>query len=180
MPGTTVLQLYSYPTTADQASPASIQTLAQSVERQVVAVFADAATRDSRWTAATGITNGAMCFLLSTGELELRSGGAWIVIGGRQSSFAMAEGTAGYALANVASITVTITFPTNRFSLAPVVFAGHQSAGGGTQALTMRPFNITNVSCSLAISHNAGTLTTVTGETYAWQAYQMTAVSAVG
>lgn len=123
MPGSSALQLYPYPTSTDSASPAGIQTLAQAVEKQVVAVFADAATRDSRWTAATGIGNGAMCFLLSTGELQLRSSGAWIVIGGRASSYAMQSGAF-----NVTTATATISGPssptwtTGRFSQAPQTF----------------------------------------------------------
>jgi hypothetical protein len=112
--------------------------------------------------------------------LQLRTGSAWVVIGGRPAPYAVAAGTAAYALNGVSSITVTITFPSGRFSLAPIVFAGNQSAGGGTQALTFRPFTVTAASCSLAISHNAGTVTTVTGETYAWTALQMSAGASAG
>jgi hypothetical protein len=94
--------------------------------------------------------------------------------------YAQAFGTQAYNLSAVASVTVSVSFPGGRFTVAPIVFAGHQSAGGGTQALTMRPFNITSTGCSVAISHNDGTVTTVTGETFAWQAVQMTSSTAAG
>jgi hypothetical protein len=131
MPGTTALQLYSYPLTTDQAAPSGIQTLAQSIEKQVVAVFPDAATRDSRWAAATGLTNGAVCFLTSTGELQLRAGGAWVVIGGRATAFAMAAGTVTLSYSAAATASAATTYPTGRFSAPPLtVVTAHTSAGG--------------------------------------------------
>jgi hypothetical protein len=180
MPGTSPLLAISYPVATDAASPAGVQTSIQQLEKYLVGVFASTTARDTAWTAAGGAQAGALAYITGTGELQLRTGSAWVVIGGRPAPYAVAAGTAAYALNAVSSITVTITFPSGRFSLAPIVFAGNQSAGGGTQALTFRPFTVTAASCSLAISHNAGTVTTVTGETYAWTALQMSAGASAG
>src|SRR5436305_15225148 len=98
MPGTTALQAYSYPLTTDQAAPTGIQSLAQQVEKQVVAIFASTTTRDSQWTAATGLADGALCFITATGELQLRSAGAWVVVGGRANPYASAAGLGGIAV----------------------------------------------------------------------------------
>lgn len=181
MPGTSPLQLYSYPLTTDQASPAGIQTLAQAIEKQVVAIFPDTGTRDSRWTSATGLANGAMCFITATGELQLRSAGAWVVIGGRAAPFATATGLANYSISAAASVTVTITFPTNRFSVAPGMLAGAQSAGATTNELTFRCFNITATGASIAATHyTTSSNVTVTGETLAWFAHQYQSAAGVG
>jgi hypothetical protein len=180
MPGTTPLQLYQYPTTADQASPAGIQVLAQAMEKQVVAVFADASTRDTRWPTAGGLADGAMCFLADRRELQLRTGGAWVVIGGRNAPYAHASNTANYNLNGVSNVSINVTFPTNRFSLAPIVMATHQSAGGGSQALTLRPFNITATGCTINIAHVSLSTTTVTGEQFSWAATQMTSIAQGG
>jgi hypothetical protein len=180
MAGTTALQLYSYPTTSDQASPVGIQTLAQSVERQVVAVFPDPATRDSRWAAAGGLANGALCFVVSTGELQLRAGGVWLVIGGHASAFAMSSGTVAYDLNNVSNVNVARTFSPSRFSLPPVVAAFPESAGGGSQALTFRCYNITATGFTINVAHVSLTVVTVTGESLGWVAIQMTSTAAGG
>jgi hypothetical protein len=181
MPGSTPLQLYQYPTNTDQGSPASIQTLAQAVEKQVVAVFPDSGTRDSRWTAATGLTNGAMCFLVSTGELQLRSGGAWVVIGGRQSSFAMASGTFTWSMTTVTNITVTpVNFPAGRFSQVPIVMATQNSAGANTSKIIVRAFNITTAKFDANMSTGDASALSVASEVVAWTAYQMTSAAAAG
>lgn len=155
MPGSTPLQLYAYPVTTDAASPAGIQTLAQSVEKQVVAIFPDTATRDSRWTTATGLANGAVCFITATGELQLRSAGAWVVIGGRAQPFSMATGSASVTTAASAlSGPTAVTFPTSRFSQTPRVTATISSTSGSlangsnarTDLLTTTGFNMYIVS----------------------------------
>lgn len=184
MPGSTPLQLYSYPTTGDQASPAGIQTLAQAIEKQVVAVFPDAATRDSRWTSATGLANGAMCFLASTGELQIRSGGAWVVIGGRASSFAMASGSYSVTYAGGTSWGNTgvsnVTFPAGRFSAAPLVMSGNvwtsgAAVGGGYTAMQISAVTTTGFTATGAISGTgAATLS------YSYLAIQMTSAAANG
>jgi hypothetical protein len=94
--------------------------------------------------------------------------------------FAQAVGTAAYNLNAVSNVNVTITFPTGRFTVAPRVFAGHQSAGGGTQNLTMRPFNITTTGCTINVATTGLTVATVTGETLAWEAIQMLGTAASG
>jgi hypothetical protein len=180
MPGTSPLQLYSFPTTSDQASPASIQTLAQAVEKQVVAIFPDAATRDSRWTTATGLANGAMCFITSTGELQLRAGGAWVVIGGRAAPFATAAGTGTYSLAATGSTTVAVTFPAGRFSIAPIVIANGESAGAGSYQITFRILSVSTTGCSVACTMYNNSAVTVTGEFFGWFAHQMTSAAAAG
>src|SRR5947199_4034557 len=98
MAGTTPLQAYPYLTNPDSNTPVGIQNLAAALEKQVVAVFASTAIRDTAWTNATGLANGAMCYITTTGELQLRSGGAWVVIGGRAAPYASAQGTASFAV----------------------------------------------------------------------------------
>lgn len=180
MPGSTPLQLYSYPLTTDQAAPAGIQTLAQAIEKQVVAVFADTATRDSRWTTATGLANGAMCFITGTGELQLRSGGAWVVIGGRAGHFAFAQGSSVYSLSAVSNVNVTVTFPTGRFPTAPFVYACLQSAGAGSNQLILRPFSITATGCSINVATYNLSAVTVTSESLVWSAFLATSTAAAG
>lgn len=180
MPGSTPLQLYAYPLTTDQAAPAGIQTLAQAIEKQVVALFPDTATRDSRWTAATGLANGALCFINSSGELQLRAGGAWVVIGGRASSFAMAQGTAGYSLTAVSNVNVSITFPAGRFSVAPILDVYQQSAGGGSNSIVFRPVSITTTGASVNCATYNLSSVTVSAEVFGWTALQMTSAAAAG
>lgn len=181
MPGSTPLQLYQYPLTSDQAAPASIQTIAQAIEKQVVAVFPDAATRDSRWTAATGLANGALCFLVSTGELQLRAGGAWVVIGGRASSFAMASGSFTWSMTTATNVTVTpVNFPANRFSQVPIVMCTQNSAGANTSKIIVRAFNVTTAKFDANMSTGDATALSVTVETVGWVAYQMTSAAAAG
>jgi hypothetical protein len=180
MPGSTSLQLYQYPVSTDQASPAGLQTIAQAIERQVVAVFPDTGTRDSRWTAATGLANGAMCFISATGELQLRAGGAWVVIGGRASAFAMATAQVGFSINNATNITVAVTFPAGRFSATPRVLQIGSSAGANTHPLTYRNFNVTTTGCDINIAHNDLALVTVTTESFTWFALQMTSAAGNG
>jgi hypothetical protein len=181
MAGTTALQLYSYPTTTDQASPAGIQTLAQAVEKQVVAVFPDTSTRDSRWSTATGLTNGALCFVTSTGELQLRSAGAWVVIGGRAAPFAEASGSTTWSVTSGGGgVTNSITYPTSRFSQAPITVAMVNSSAGNAVAATLLIFNNTNTGCSLQIAPGSGSWGATGTITGYWQAVQATSASASG
>lgn len=180
MPGSSPLMLYPYPLTTDQAAPAGIQTLLQAVEKQVVAVFADAATRDSRWTAATGLANGAMCFLISTGELQLRSGGAWVVIGGRGAAYATAAGTGTYSLAGIGSTTIAVTFPAGRFSIAPIVVASGETAGAGSYQIIYRVLSVSTTGCSVACTVYNNSAQTITNEFFGWIAVQMTSGASAG
>lgn len=181
MAGSSPLQLYSYPTTTDAAGPSSIQTLAQAIEKQVVAIFADTGTRDSRWTAATGLANGAMCFIIATGELQLRSGGAWVVIGGRASAFAMQSSTWNVTTAaSTLSGPSSITWIAGRFSLAPVVMLTLTTTSGTlANGANARVANITATGADFYIvspaSNTAGTAVPVD-----YVAFQMTSTSAGG
>jgi hypothetical protein len=182
MAGTTPLQLLSFPQTTDQASPASIQTLAQAVEKLVVAVFPDAATRDSRWASAGGLGNGAPCFLQSTGELQLRSAGAWVVIGGRAAPFAHASGQRTFSLTagNSSSIASNVGLPTGRFSVAPVIFA--TLAGAPSDLFQGAIINATGISTTAFDLQVTSINPWGTTQTCAvsWLAIQMTSVAATG
>lgn len=95
-------------------------------------------------------------------------------------AFAQAAGTSAYNLSAVSNVNVTVNFPPGRFTVAPRVIVGHQSAGGGSQAMTFRPFNITTSGCTVNVAHYALTAVTVTGETFAWHAVQMLGTAASG
>jgi hypothetical protein len=182
MPGTTPLQLYSYPTSNDQASPSGIQTLATQVEKQVVAVFADAATRDSRWPTAGGLVDGAMCFLTDRKELQLRTGGAWVVIGGRAAPFATAAGSAALTFSNSrSSIGLQVNFPTNRFTQPPHIFATGPWFTGGYN-YTELSFLVTFISTTSYFLHATAADETIMTATMNvnWMAIQMTSASADG
>lgn len=174
----TAIQGLPYPLLTDLGNaPTWIQQLAQAVEVKLNMIFSTTAARDAAITAPTA---GMEVFITGTLEKQRRVGTAWVVIGGKNAPFAEAAGTAAYALSNVSNVNVSITFPTGRFTVAPIVMAGHQSAGGGTVALIVRPFNITTTGCTINMGHNDGTAATVTGETLAWHAVQMTSSAAGG
>lgn len=181
MAGSSPLQLYPYPTTVDQASPVGIQSLAAAMERQVVAVFADAATRDSRWSSATGLANGAMCFLTSTGELQLRSGGTWVVIGGRSAAYAMNSGLVNASVVSGGGgVNVTVTFTVGRFSQAPQVFGDINSGAGAAVGATLLIFSVTTTGCTIQIAPSGATFTGTATIPIFWQALQMLAGNGVG
>jgi hypothetical protein len=174
----TTIQALPYPLLTDAGNaPSWIQQLAQAVEVKLNMIFATTAARDAALTAPTA---GMEVFITGTLEKQRRVGTAWVVVGGKNAPFAEAAGTVAYALNGVSNVNVAITFPTGRFTVAPVVMASQQSAGGGTVALTVRPFNILTTGCTINMGHNAGTVVTVTGETLAWHAVQMTSSAAGG
>ncbi len=182
MAGSTPLQLYSYPTTGDAASPAGIQTLAQAIEKQVVAVFADTATRDSRWTAATGLANGAMCFIIATGELQLRSGGAWVVIGGRAAPFSTHAGTGTIGLVSgAANNSNTVGFTAGWFSVTPIITLQPQGTNAGSQTYTPRTSGMSTSGFTVfAYATVPSTFSATVTVNIDWHAMQMTSSTAAG
>lgn len=181
MAGVTPLLGLSYPQSTDSITPVSIQTLAVQAERYVVGVFATAAARDAAWSATGGVSAGRLAFITGTGELTMFNGSVWITIGGRSAPFATAAGTIAWGMTNVTNITVgPVNFPSGRFSLAPVVVASQNSAGGGTLRIIVRAFNMTTASFSVNMSTGDGSLASPAGETVGWAAFQMSSTSATG
>jgi hypothetical protein len=111
----------------------------------------------------------------------LWDGTAWQLTGkvGAQP-YAMAAGTVSLNMSAVSNVNMSVTFPTSRFSVAPIVMATHDTAGAGTNAIILRAFSISTTGCSInAATYDLHTVT-ISGETVAWQAIQMTTTTAAG
>lgn len=74
----------------------------------------------------------------------------------------------------------TVTFPSGRFSVAPLVQATLQSAPGGSARLEPRVSNKTATNCVIYIYNTGATTATFSGLDVAWDAKQMTATIAAG
>lgn len=140
------------------------------LQDQAVMVFAGTAARGSALGAGT-VSAGMVSYLTDVDQLQHYNGSNWIPI-----PYAIAVGTASTttgALAANGQVAVNATFPTNRFSVPPVVmawttgpryiaFASTIAAGSAT--ITVR--NVSDASGS--------------DETVYYQAIQMSAGTAVG
>lgn len=93
--------------------------------------------------------------------------------------YSMASGSVSIVLTNISSATATVTFPTNRFTVAPLVQLTKNSSSGSAIALIPMYYNATSSSMTVGLYHAAGTAVTVT-VTLNWWAVQMTTAAANG
>jgi hypothetical protein len=126
----------------------------------------------------TGLT----IYETDTKNQYLYDGTTWQLVGkvGAQP-YAMAAGLQAYTMTGVTNVNITsIGFPAGRFTVAPRVMATLQTAGAGTSRLIVRPFNISQNQFDCNISTGDTTVTTNSGESFAWVATQMTPTAASG
>lgn len=181
MPGASPLLALAYPVAADNAAPSGVQTLAQQLEKYLVGIFVSSAARDSAWTAAGGARTGALAYITGTGELQLRTSTAWVVIGGGVRPFAQAIGTFTWSLAGATNVTVTgIAFPAGRFSAIPIITIVGQTGAAGTDRIIYRVAAITTASMNMNMSTADGSALTIGAQGSAFHAVQMTTATSAG
>lgn len=148
-------------------SAADVQNYLQD---QAVMVFAGTAARGSALGAGT-VSEGMVSYLTDSNQIQHYNGSNWIPI-----PYAIAVGTSTTttgALADNAQVAVNVTFPANRFSIAPVVFAWTTGPRYIAYAST-----IAAGSATITVRNVSGA--TGSDETVYYQAIQMTAGTAVG
>lgn len=140
------------------------------LQDQAVMVFAGTAARGSALGAGT-VSAGMVTYLTDVDQLQHYNGSNWIPI-----PYAIAVGTSTTttgALADNAQVAVNVTFPANRFSVAPAVFAWTTGPRYIAYAST-----IVAGSATITVRNVSGA--TGADETVYYQAIQMTAGTAVG
>lgn len=148
-------------------SAADVQDFLQD---QAVMVFAGTAARGSALGAGT-VAEGMVSYLTDANQIQHYNGSNWIPI-----PYAIAVGTSTTttgALADNAQVAVNVTFPANRFSVAPAVFAWTTGPRYIAYAST-----IAAGSATITVRNVSGA--TGADETVYYQAIQMTAGTAVG
>lgn len=148
-------------------SAADVQDFLQD---QAVMVFAGTAARGSALGAGT-VAEGMVSYLTDSNQIQHYNGSNWIPI-----PYAIAVGTSTTttgALADNAQVAVNVTFPANRFSVAPAVFAWTTGPRYIAYAST-----IAAGSATITVRNVSGA--TGADETVYYQAIQMTAGTAVG
>lgn len=148
-------------------SAADVQNYLQD---QAVMVFAGTAARGSALGSAT-VSEGMVSYLNDANQIQHYNGSAWLPL-----PYAIATGTASNttgALAVNTQTNGTITFPTNRFTVAPVLMGW--TTGG-------RYVCFPNVVSASTATIGVRNVSDGTGgdETIYWLAIQMTAGTAVG
>lgn len=140
------------------------------LQDQAVMVFAGTAARGSALGAGT-VSAGMVSYLTDVDQIQHYDGSKWLPL-----PYAVAVGTASAttgALAINTQVAVNVTFPANRFSVAPVVFAWTTGpryiAFASTVAAGSATITVRNVSDA-----------TGADETVYYQAIQMTSGTAVG
>ena len=112
--------------------------------------------------ALTSWSTGSEIYNTTTGAFEMYNGTSWVI----NRPFAIASGSFAY---NASS---SVTFPANRFTVAPIVTM--TAVTRGLLAVYLFTGSITTAGFSWEASGNPG------GGTYQYHAYQMTATSATG
>jgi hypothetical protein len=106
-------------------------------------------------------------------------GAAWSQVD-LANPFSVAVGVVNMSLAASASATVSITFPTGRFTRIPYVFAMLQASPGVARKLNSQANAATTSGVTLALSTGDGTSITQGPFAVAWVAIQMTPASSAG
>lgn len=138
------------------------------LQDQAVMVFAGTAARGSAIATAT---EGMMTYIKDVDQVQTYNGSAWF-----PQPYAQAAGTADAAtsaLAADAIETITITFPTGRFSVAPILSVSSQSS-----RYQMGILSIGTASANLQVRNVSAA--TGTSATIYYQAVQMSSGTAAG
>jgi hypothetical protein len=112
--------------------------------------------------ALAGWSTGSEIYNTTTGAFEMYNGTSWVI----NRPFAIASGSIAY------NASQNVTFPTNRFTVAPIVTM--TAVTRGLLAVYLFTGSITTAGFSWENSANPGS------GTYHYHAYQMTATSATG
>lgn len=176
---TTTIQGLPYPASSAAANvPADIQALAQAVEVKTNMIFTTTAARDA---ALTSPSPGEEVFITGTGEKQIRTAsGLWVVCGGRALPFSVCAGTVTWPTATATGYTVTVTFPTGRFTVIPIVLITLWDNHTDAQKSVVKATAITTTTADLSINKGDGTVYTSQNITAGWMALQMTSSSAAG
>ena len=187
---TTTSQGLPYPALSDAANgPAAVQNLALAVEKQLVQTFSSAADRTAKLTAAGyyGPSEGMLSYLRDVDQLQVYTGSQWVAYTsqaqGAPYAEAMGQTTAsGTNIAAGTSVTVNVTFPAGRFTVAPLVVGMLAGFVGGSSNLILRQIDTIDTNgCRLVVWNPAGqNTTTFTGLPITWHAVQMTSTTAAG
>lgn len=140
------------------------------LQDQAVMVFAGTAARGSALGAGT-VSAGMVSYLTDVDQIQHYNGSNWLPL-----PYAIAVGTASNttgALAVNTQTNGTVTFPANRFSVAPVLTAW--TTGGRYICF---PNTVTAGSATIGVRNVSDA--TGSDETIYWMAVQMTAGTAVG
>jgi hypothetical protein len=143
------------------------------LQDQAVMVFAGTAARGSALTSGTVslATEGMVTFIKDVDQIQTFNGSTW-----SPQPYAQAAGTADAAtsaLAADAIETITITFPSGRFSVAPILSVSSQSS-----RYQMGILSIGTASANLQVRNVSAA--TGTSATIYYQAVQMTSGTAAG
>lgn len=93
--------------------------------------------------------------------------------------FRMSAGQGSITLATAASGSVAVTFPTSRFTVAPLVICSLSNAPSGSQKLSARAINASTTGATLWVYTGDQTNVSCT-VTVAWWAIQFTTTTANG
>lgn len=162
-----------YPT-SDQANdvPADIKTLVDGLGHFTVMRFANAAARDVVLTAPQA---GDLAFLQDVRIYTFYDGTEWLPTG----PHAEAAGSISVTVTAAATGTAVVTFPTGRFSVAPIVTATLVDPAAGSARLSARVTSPTNTGFTASVFTGDGSTTTST-VTVHWHAKQMLFSAAAG
>jgi hypothetical protein len=149
-------------------SGAILQFTNNAVTTQLGYVAADASVID------INNTNAGTFRVQNDGNLWRLWGGVW-----RPLPFAMAAGTVSISLSGTSIGSTSVTFPSGRFTQAPIISIAMASAAGGSQKFVPRFTNISTTGAT-AFIYTGDSTTSTANVTIHWTAVQITSGSSVG
>jgi hypothetical protein len=94
--------------------------------------------------------------------------------------FAMAANTLTMSIVSAANTNASVTFPSGRFTEAPVVTTVMANAPGGSQKLVARAINTSSTGTTVFVYSGDSTATNASNFEIDWIAVQMTSTSGAG
>jgi hypothetical protein len=147
----------------------------------MIHAYANTAARDAD-LAGLGALDHAFAYVDASSTVTYWTGTTWRTLG--PGPFAEASGlSTGWSAGTLASGTAmnsTVTFPTGRFTVAPIVSVNLVGVMGGTANLTCRVGSVTATTVSIYVYNVGSASATFSGLSVAWQAKQMTPTAAAG
>ena len=152
----------------------SARVIVPAANATAMAQVATAAT-----TAGFGATASAPLYVHRTDQdaVYVNKGGGWLRLTGKADStpFAVAAGSVVYDLAGTSGQTYPVTFPSGRFSSAPIIVTG----GGPHSALQFTVASNSATGFTMGVYTSDGSTSTLAGSAR-WMAIQMTPTSGPG
>jgi hypothetical protein len=152
--------------------PVDIKAAADSIGPYSNMRFANAAARDALLTAPV---EGMRCWLQDINQWSYYDGLVWRP----ESAFAMAAGTVTVVVTAAATGTATVTFPSGRFTVAPIINITLTDPATGSQKLVPRVTSPTSGGFTATVFTGDASTTTATVVLH-WTAVQMLSATAAG